>query len=328
MQNDKTAGRRTLESFVILVVVAGLLGCPSQSEGPPLCSRQGLERLRDAGSGDALLLRLCPDQASPPSSGKEKPDPGPWKSAPVAPSRIKTDPVSFLEKPVVIFVAVRPTDYFNYGYRNARETHFGFEIAQFASDDNVQPLSLYGYADRRWARPFFEKVSKELEEAAGQYQFVPATLVVTYKKSRYESSPDHLEILAAVRGEDRSVTPESRALGSQDSGAEAGTTVVVADQRQPTPAPHSGGPPEDQVLRDAKARVLAEQAQSARMGMGWRVKGFRVLPYDVDEFEKDSVTARVEVEGGFGPEQRGTCVLAYQNAGSFWKLLDVGCRYR
>lgn len=309
------------------IAALALFGCPSRTEGPPICSTEGIARIIDAGGDTTVLGTLCPGwrPTGAPEGNRAEADLAPWKTPPVAPSRIKTDPVSFLEKPAIIYVAIRPTDYFNFGYRNARETHFGFEIAQIEPDNKAQPLSLYGYADRRWARPFFEEVSKELEDAAGEYSFVLATLVVTYKRSRYESSPDHLEILAASRGEDRSLTPESRKLGGQDAGAERD----LAPSRPPHPAaPSSGGPPEEQVLRDAKGRVLAEQAKAARMEMAWPVRGFKVLPYRVDEFEKDSVTALVEVEGGFGPQQRGTCFLNYESAGTFWKLQQVECRYR
>ena len=230
MNDARTEGAlRTLTCRLILVAarvgcsiaVLALVGCPSRTEGPPICSTEGIARISDAGVGDTVLGRLCPDwkPIATQENKRTEVEPVPWKTPPTTLSRIKTDTVSFLDKPALVYVAVKPTDYFNYGYANARETHFGFELAQLGPDGDVQPLRIYGYADRKWARPFFEKVSRDLESAKGKYDWVQATLVVTYKRSRYQSSSEHLEILAASMGEDRSLTPESRSLGDGDADA-------------------------------------------------------------------------------------------------------------
>jgi hypothetical protein len=309
-------------SFMTALGVIGVLACPSRTEGPPLCSAEGLGRLRDAGGGDGLMARLCPDQAPRPSTPIEDSAAGPWKSPPVAPSRIKTDPVTYLEKPVVISVAVRPADYFNYGYRNARESHFSFEIAQLETDNNVRPLSLYGYADRRWARPFFEEVTRELEAAAGEYQFARATLVVMYKRSRYESSPDHLEILAASRGEDRSLTPESREVAGNDAGTVAGHKPSVAGAGT-APEPRLAdaatvGPPDEQVVRDARP-YLAQWR-----GLMARVAEPTIARKTLDQFEKDRCDAVVEarVTAGGGDKTIVKVFLTYRRNADFWKLTE------
>lgn len=92
--------------FAIALV---LVSACSRSEGPALCSADGVAQLRDGGVSDALIGRLCPEAAPKSPAGVETRDAGQWATKPISAPRLKTDSTSFVEKPTVIYVAVKPS---------------------------------------------------------------------------------------------------------------------------------------------------------------------------------------------------------------------------
>lgn len=200
---------RLLKSFGVSLALAAC----TQNSGPQLCSPDGLVRLKSAGASDEVVAKACPDNvrpgATPQPQPKAEPEPPQtWKVQPTPLSVIKTDPPSFLEKPTLVLVAVKPSDYFNYGYGGARTSHFAFELRGIRPDGRVGDDQLYGYAARSWARPFFEKVNQRLQADGGKHEYVVATMVVAYLKKRHdESTSDHVEILGAAVGQDFSLSP-------------------------------------------------------------------------------------------------------------------------
>ena len=152
----------------------------------------------------------APAPAAPAANPSEKA----WKVKPTPLSVIKADPPSYLGKPTLVFVAVKPTDYFNYGYRDARNSHFAFEMRPALENGQTGPEKLYGYAARSWARPFFNEVNQRLgmfvlARDADKKNYVTATLVVAYSKKRYDGrSADHIEILSAEVGEKLDMDPQ------------------------------------------------------------------------------------------------------------------------
>jgi hypothetical protein len=312
--------RRLLASVRVVAAVAmtvlGANGCRSSAEGPPVCSADGKARIRAAGADDSMIAKLCDARSTPPEEPVS--ERGTWKVEPVPLTRIKNDPPTFMERPTLVYVALKPTDYFNWGYRNARETHFGFELAQMDQDENPTSVRMYGYADRKWARPFFEFVSKHLEEAAGAYDSVPATLVVTYKKARYESRPEHIEILAAAPGAEYSADPTEF-----ESNTEVGPS---RDGGRATPdgtqAASQDCPPDEQILRDARPHLSKWRALQMRVGDPKIAK-------ERDKFEKDkcSATVRAGVAGGGAPRTANVKVfLIYEQGDGFWKLAGSSTR--
>lgn len=296
--------------FCLGLALLSASGC-SRNEGPALCSAEGIARVRDGGGSESLVSRLCPDLAQTSDAHVESPDAGQWASPPVSALRIKTDATTYTENPAVIYVAVKPSDYFNFGYRNARETHFAFEIAQFTEGDNAQPMNLYGYADKRWARPFFEAISSELEASGGSFQAVPATLLVTYKRSRVESSRDHIEILAASRGEDRSLSL-SAAQRSESDSAPVGGKVARSNV----------GPADEQLLRDARPHVEQWRALQRKVGTP------KIVSKELDQFETDrcSVVIEADAPSGESPKAKIRVFLEYRRTTDFWKLTGADSR--
>lgn len=146
------------------------------------------------------------DQPKPAESGAQVSPQATWKVPPTALAVIKADPPSYIGKVALVYVGIRPSDYFNFGYGDARNTHFAFELRPALEGGRIGPEQLYGYAERSWARPFFEAVTKSLE--SGKYRYRDATLLVAYVPNRYDGrSADHIEILAAEVGEVRGLDP-------------------------------------------------------------------------------------------------------------------------
>ncbi len=166
----------------------------------------------------------APAPAAPAANSSEKA----WKVKPTGLSAIKADPPSYLDKPTLVFVAVKPTDYFNYGYNGARNSHFAFEMRPLEENGRLGAAKLYGYAARSWARPFFDEVNKKVEASGKEY--AAATLVVAYSKKRYDGrSADHIEILAGDVGEKLDMDPASVTQAAADSRAGSKNTRAPSD---------------------------------------------------------------------------------------------------
>jgi hypothetical protein len=194
-----------MKSVVPLVAVLVVAGCkrsesPTSTTAPP------------PAAPTTVSAAATPAPAAASTTPKEKM----WKVKPTALAVIKADPPSYLGEPTLVFVTVKPTSYFNYGYSNARNSHFAFEMRPAEESGRLGEAKLYGYAARSWARAFFEEVNKQLD--ASKKEFAPATLVVAYSKKRYDGrSADHIEILAADVGEKFDMDP---ATVAQASGAD------------------------------------------------------------------------------------------------------------
>jgi hypothetical protein len=235
---------RQAVAWAVIATSAGAIAC-KPSGGPALCSQEGLARLKTAGASEDVITKACPGptpaERTPESGKREEPaPPKAWKMQPTALSVIKADPPSYLERPALIFVAVKPSDYFNYGYSEARGTHFAFELREVRAEGRVGVEGLYGYAPRSWARPFFEKVTQALQAEGGKYEYTLATLVVAYSKRRQDASTaDHIEILAADVGQRfdmdltsrRNAEPRSKTDGNNEPspGSVSELPVKVGD---------------------------------------------------------------------------------------------------
>ncbi|BDG08218.1 hypothetical protein [Anaeromyxobacter paludicola] len=268
---------------VLSIVMLGvIMACkkPQQSagQGPALCSLEGLTRLKEAGAGQDVLAKTCPQSGSPeaksdPGAQPTPPQPTTWKVQPTELSVIKADPPSYLEKPTLVFVAVKPSDYFNYGYRDTRNSHFAFEMRPALDDGRVGSDQLYGYAARSWARPFFEAVNNQLE--GGKYRYATATLIVAYSKRRYDGqSADHVEILAAEVGQKFDMDPGPlMEKYAQAAGTEAKVKAAKDKARQQARAKCP-----DEKMR----RIFAQNC--AGLYVGNRIFGGKAPEFDVDYF--------------------------------------------
>ena len=210
---------------------------------------------------------LAPGPSAPAANPSEKT----WKVKPTALSVIKADPPSYLDKPTLVFVMVKPTSYFNYGYNNARNSHFAFEMRTVGGDGRIATDRLFGYAGRSWARPFFDDVNKQLD--AGKKGYAPATLVVAYSKKRYDGrSADHIEILAAGVGEKFDMDPAASREASGPPSEAAPKTRGGGDcawfNNSGARIPHCATYPAGHGQALAEATVLIVQANGG-------------VPYDV-----------------------------------------------
>jgi hypothetical protein len=193
-----------VEVFSVVIMI-GALAC-AKTDGPGLCSAEGQAKLKASGASDEVLARACGAQPPFRAGQPSQEQPATWKVPPTPLAVIKADPPSYIEKPTLVLVAVKPSDYFNFGYADARSSHFAFRLRPVTPDGRVGPDALNGYAARNWARPFFEDVVKNLE--SGKFEYMTATLVVTYLTKRFSNdSADHIEILAAEPGRKLDMDP-------------------------------------------------------------------------------------------------------------------------
>lgn len=163
---------------------------------PKDCAPQEIEEIKSSGM---LLLDLqtvlteC-DRAVP--SGARRA----LAELPTPLQVLLADPDSATERFVLVHVAVSPSGYFNWGYGNARRTHFAFELRSILhAGGQPEGPRAYGYAEKAWARPFFQQVTDYMQRNGTSW--APATLVVGFLSKRMTmESVEQLEILAAELG--------------------------------------------------------------------------------------------------------------------------------
>ncbi len=114
--------------------------------------------------------------------------------------KITGDPSSFIDKKVKLYGYIQLSTYFNYGYRDARDSHFSFRF----SHDKYFSKYINVYLEKGIGRKFFDEVTKTDEEWYG-----PVTLVLTNLRSRYDkNSPEMWEALLIEKDINSKLNPE------------------------------------------------------------------------------------------------------------------------
>jgi hypothetical protein len=164
--------------------------------GPEDCAPQVLEEIKSSGMllmDLQTVLTACDHDV--PSGARRA-----LAELPTPLQVLLADPDSATERFVLVHVAVSPSGYFNWGYGNARRTHFAFELRSILhAGGQPEGPRAYGYAEKAWARPFFQQVTDYMQRNGTSW--APATLVVGFLSKRMNmESVEQLEILAAELG--------------------------------------------------------------------------------------------------------------------------------
>lgn len=155
---------------------------------------------------------LGASKKAPPVASAPAAEPAPAQAAKAAPlveapgsglstiQMMRMDPAGFLNKTVKLYVYLKPTDYFNYGYRTARDSHFGFEACD--GEGNRQNCANF-YIVKDKGRELLQTV---LANGGDKYHG-PVSIIASNLKFRYESASSELfEILDYRIGEDKALS--------------------------------------------------------------------------------------------------------------------------
>lgn len=113
---------------------------------------------------------------------------------------LRLDPQSFVNRTAKIYVGVLASDYYNFGYSDARDSHFAFKACDGEGRENC--ANFFMVKDK--ARPLLQKIMEDPNHAEG---FGPVTLIVSNLKFRYQSSSsEEFEILDYRMGIDKNLS--------------------------------------------------------------------------------------------------------------------------
>lgn len=220
--------------FSVAVVFFSFGGC--RDESPPMCSDEARVRLLAAGVSETQWATACSDSAGDSGIKAEVAaaiDAGRadveaarnWKMPPVRIKDLKADIVKYKSEPALVYGKVEPSDYYNYGYQNARGSHYALKI-QSINEKSGETLydEITGYAPREKFKTFFEDLRKQAQES----ERVDATLVLAVLPQRYDSSSaDHIEILDARLGRDVDLDPGPAFQALQNEQAEKASKIAA-----------------------------------------------------------------------------------------------------
>lgn len=183
-------------ALILLASMAFIVACSSK-DGPAICSGAGIQEVRNAGASDDVIAKLCAKsgRGSPvdAQTGKPRPDTA------GAFQKLKFDRPNNVGRPFHVDVAVKPSDYYNFKYRDAQATHYSFDICPIQGDGNVNTSACsHGYAKRAWAGSYFERLLNDLK--SGQYGYKRSSAVIAVLRSRYSPDDDSCEVLTILPG--------------------------------------------------------------------------------------------------------------------------------
>lgn len=111
---------------------------------------------------------------------------------------MRIDPMRFLNKTAKVYAYIKAADYYNYGYRNARESHYVFN----ACDNDGHVNCVYFYVTKEKGAALVDRYLN-LKQTNNNEYVGPFTLIVTNLKARNEDSPEHFEMIDWKEGYDK-----------------------------------------------------------------------------------------------------------------------------
>lgn len=225
----RVTSRLLLGRPIAALAVLGLTAGCQDHQGPPVCSEAGRKLLADHGAPPALWRKICEPRGAahadlaenaeeidrspsrhtdlavasappPPTETHLPPPPPPWPVPPTPVYEVTADPAAYLDKLVLLHVRLSPSAYYNYGYGDARDSHFSFSLKNLDEESHLRDFhGLQAYADKVRFRTFFNEVLRLLRQS--RQEDVEATVLVTYLPSRYDrKTADSAEIVKAAVG--------------------------------------------------------------------------------------------------------------------------------